>query len=212
MDLEMTDHIYILSNINIIEPSFWWPNDPYPSIYSSNFPPKPQPRAHQEMSSLTNDLPSVCFLGLGVLFFTHSCVWPSHENSWVQISVPHDLWGLQAGMAPQQKLHSPVPVLQTVPHLQRQRHGPLHAILHVRGWTLVAVGTATSLDGTATKKKRSASDGSPAGHRSSLTRTPEKCTCERRNTVQTNIPYYGWSWSPINYIGSISLSHSKSLY
>ena len=38
------------------------------------------------------------------------------------------------------------------PHLQRQRHGPLHAILHVRGWTLVAVGTATSLDGTATKK------------------------------------------------------------
>ena len=62
------------------------------------------------------------------------------------------------------------------------------------------------------KKKRSASDGSPAGHRSSLTRTPEKCTCERRNTVQTNIPYYRWSWSPINYIGSISLSHSKSLY
>jgi hypothetical protein len=55
-------------------------------------------------------------------------------------------------MAPQQKLHSPVPVPQTVPHLQRQRHGPLHAILHVRGWTLVAVGTATSLDGTATKK------------------------------------------------------------
>ena len=98
------------------------------------------------------------------------------------------------------------------PHLQRQRHGPLDAILHVRGWTLVAVGTATSLFGWHghKKKQRSASDGSQAGHRSSLTRTPSMC--ERRNTVQKNIPHYGLSWSPIDYIGSISLSHSKSLY
>ena len=212
MDLEMTDHMYILSNINIIEPSFWWPNDPYPSIYSSNFPPKPQPRAHQEMSSLTNDLPSVCFLGLGVLFFTHSCVWPSHENSWVQISVPHDLWGLQAGMAPQQKLHSPVPVPQTVPPPAASTPWSASCDSACQGLDLGRCGNSYEFGWHGHKKKRSASDGSPAGHRSSLTRTPEKCTCERRNTVQTNIPYYGWSWSPINYIGSISLSHSKSLY
>lgn len=100
------------------------------------------------------------------------------------------------------------------PHLQRHRHGPLDAILHVRGWALVVdCGNSYEFLWMARpQKKRSASDGSQAGHRSSLTRTPEKCTCERRNTVQTNIPYYGLSWSPINYIGSISLSHSKSLY
>lgn len=126
----------------------------YPSIYSSNFPPKPQPRAHQEMSSLTNDLPSVCFLGLGVLFFTHSCVWHSHGNSWVQISVPHDLW-LQAGMATQQKLHSPVPVSQRVPTPAASPPWSAWCDSACQGlglgrwlWEQLRV----SLDGTATKK------------------------------------------------------------
>ena len=87
------------------------------------------------MSSLTNDLPFVCFLGLRVLFSTHS--WLTWELLSLNFGSP---WSLVSTVWTNGNRNSAAgsPFHKQFPHLQRRCHGPLDAILHVRGWTLVA--------------------------------------------------------------------------